>query len=155
MSRRLPASIALRRDPATGRECCPTLDEAARLPAATLDAIHAYLEEQLAAHLEAERATAVAERAAAEAERATAEAERATAEAERATAEAERATAEAERRRATLRRSILRMLSLRGLQPSEQERAVIERCDDADTLEQWDDRVLEATSVATLLDAAR
>jgi hypothetical protein len=47
------------------------------------------------------------------------------------------------------------MLSLRGLQPSEQERAVIERCDDADTLEQWDDRVLEATSVAALLDAAR
>jgi hypothetical protein len=98
MSRRLPASIVLRRDPATGRECCPTLDEAARLPAATLDAIHAYLEEQLAAHLEAERATAVAERAAAEAERATAEAERATAEAERATAEAERATAEASAR---------------------------------------------------------
>ena len=328
MSRQLPASIALSRDPATGRACCPTLDEAARLPAATLDAIHAYLEEQLSIQLDAlppegtehsgavgevqdrlrghyqrvgrgvfiapnlgvhypgapvfapdllavvdvalhhrstwrvdaeqrgldfvlevvvdgnrhkdlernvvfyaglgipeymvylvreqslqgwrlestsaERYTRIVpqygrlpsrvlglelgvaggslrcwrdgaelpltsevvallgrivdEKEAVNAElraRAAAEAERAAVEAERAAAEAERAAAEAERRRATLRRSILRTLRLRGLELSDAERATIETCDDVDRLEAWDEHVLEATSVATLLDAAR
>lgn len=307
MSRRLPASIALRRDPATGRECCPTLDEAAHLPAATLDAIHAYLEEQLSIELDAvppegtEHSGAVGEvqdrlrghyqrmgrgvfiapnlgvhypgapafapdllavvdvalhhRATwrvdveqrgvdyvlevvvygdrhKDLERNVAfyaglgipeymvylvheqsllgwrlespSAERYTRivpqygrlpsrvlglefgvaggslrcwrdgaelpltsevvallgrivdEKEAVNAELRaRATAEAERRRAALRRSILRTLSLRGLEPTEQERAVIEGCEDADTLERWDERVLDAPSVAALLDDPR
>jgi hypothetical protein len=44
--------FALRRDPATGLECCPTREEAARLTPAQLDALHVYLDERLAAHLE-------------------------------------------------------------------------------------------------------
>jgi Uma2 family endonuclease len=54
MRRHLASHITLRRDPATGLECCPSLDEASRLPPETLDAIHAYLDEQLGAHLEAQ-----------------------------------------------------------------------------------------------------
>lgn len=270
MSRRLPASIDLRRDPATGRACCPTLDEATRLPAATLDAIHDYLEERLTIELGAlppegtEHSGAVGEvqdRLRGHYQRvgrgvfiapnlgvhypgAPAFAPDLLAVVDvalhhRSTwrvdvehrgldfvlevvvdgkvhkdlehnvvfyaglgipeymvylvheqslqgwrlepPSAERYTrivpqygrlpsrvlglefgvaggslrCEAERRRATLRRSILRTLSLRGLEPAEQERAVTERCDDADTLELWDERVLEATSVAAQLDLAR
>ena len=44
--------FALRRDPVTGLDCCPTRDEAARLSAPQLDAVHVYLDEQLAAYLE-------------------------------------------------------------------------------------------------------
>lgn len=135
------APVQLVRDPATGLECCPTLEEAARLPAATLDAIHAYLDDQLAAHLEARKEALVAEFRA-----------RATAEAERAAAEAERAAAEVERRLATLRRSILRTLRLRGLEPAPDELARLESCQDAERLERWDEAVMETHSAAALLE---
>jgi Uma2 family endonuclease len=52
MPRPLASPIALRLDPVTGLDCCPSLEDAARLPPATLEAIHAWLDEQLAAHLE-------------------------------------------------------------------------------------------------------
>lgn len=70
-----------------------------------------------------------------------------------ASAEAERAAAEAERRRSTLRRSVLRALRLRGLEPTAAERATIEACDDVETLDRWDEQVIEAPSVAALLEA--
>jgi len=79
--------------------------------------------------------------------------ERATAEAARATAEADRATAEAERRRAALRRSFLRTLHLRGLDVTDAQRALVERCADADQLERWDERVVDVASAAALFDA--
>ena len=85
--------------------------------------------------------------------RASAESERAAAEAERAAALAERASAEAEGRQAALRRSILRTLRLRGLVPTVEERATLETCRDTDRLEGWDARVLEAPSVAALLES--
>jgi Uma2 family endonuclease len=269
MPRHLASHITLRRDPATGLECCPTLDEAARLPPATLDAIHAYLDERLAAHLEAqppegtEHSGAVSElqdRLRGHFERlgrgvfiapnlgvhypdappfapdllavvdvalhhrsswrvdvehrgidfalevvvdgdAAKDLERnvtfyaslgipeymvyqvrdkalhgwrlESSSAERYTrimpqfgrlpsrilglefgvAESERATAEAERRRATLRRSILRTLHLRGLDVTDAQRALVERCADADQLERWDERVVDVACAAALFEA--
>lgn len=307
MRRGLPSHITLRRDPATGLECCPTLDEAARLPPETLDAIHAYLDEQLGAHLETqppegtEHSGAISEiqdrlrghfqrlgrgvfiapnlgvhypdapafapdllavvdvalhhrscwrvdvehrgidfalevvvdgdadkdlrrnvgfyaslgipeymvyqvrdkalhgwrLESSSAERYTrimpqfgrlpsrilglefgvAEGRlrcwrdgaelpltseivallgRVVDEKEAVSAAlAARAAAEAERRRATLRRSILRALHLRGLEVTEAQRAVIEGCDDADQLEGWDERVVDVASAAALIGAER
>ena len=80
-----------------------------------------------------------------------AEAEQARAEAEQARADAEQARADADQARARVRRGILRTLRLRGLEPTPDEAARIEACDDPDRLALWDDRVLEVATVAELL----
>jgi len=79
------------------------------------------------------------------------EAARAEAEAARAQAEAARAQAEAARAQAALRRGILRTLTLRGLVPDAAQRERIETCDDTETLERWDARVLEIAAIDALL----
>jgi hypothetical protein len=72
-------------------------------------------------------------------------------EAARAQAEAARAQAEAARAQAALRRGILRTLTLRGLVPDAAQRERIETCDDTETLERWDARVLEIAAIDALL----
>jgi hypothetical protein len=70
----------------------------------------------------------------------------------RAEAEAGRAAAEAEHRRTALRRSILRTLQLRGIDVPDPARAAIEACEDAETLERWDERVSDVADVAALFE---
>ncbi len=52
MSVRPALPITLRDDPATGLPCCPSVADAARLSPAASEALHAYLDEQLAGYLE-------------------------------------------------------------------------------------------------------
>jgi Uma2 family endonuclease len=70
----------------------------------------------------------------------------------RAEAEAGRAAAEAEHRRTAMRRSILRTLQLRGIDVPDPARAAIEACEDAETLERWDERVSDVADVAALFE---
>jgi phage terminase Nu1 subunit (DNA packaging protein) len=107
------------------------------------------LVEQLKALDELETIRAEASRARAEAEQATAQAQQATAEAEQATVQAEHARAEG------VARSILTVLSGRGMPVSEQARERILACRDLDVLHDWLRRALTIDGTDELFDATQ